>query len=285
MDSLRSSPAVVLVGGGRLARTLLRSIPERITASVVRNRDIHEGLPVIAPGLQLADSLGSIDPTIYDTLWLVTSDSALAEVADELAAHRDSWSGMTVLHSSGSLSPSILDPFKAKGGLTFALHPNGSYTGESAIVQRTLWSLSSDDPEVRTAAASLLDRLEPRFTTISEEHRALYHAAASVAANYSVTLFAVATELFIRAGLNQTDASTVVANYMRESIERSEVMGERRALTGPIARGDEEVVRLQMEAIRRDAPEVLKLVQELAMHTSLLAGRTIELPRAGDLLP
>jgi predicted short-subunit dehydrogenase-like oxidoreductase (DUF2520 family) len=150
-----------------------------------------------------------------------------------------------------------------------ALHPNVSVTGDEPIPSGLLWSVSSEGIEPRVIDA-LLNGLEPRITTIDEELRPLYHAAASVAANFTTTLFALAEELYRRSGIPIDAARTTVARFMNESVERSVGSGAVEAVTGPVARNDMEIVRRQLDSIDERAPEFRALFERLVEATAQL---------------
>ena len=58
-------------------------------------------------------------------------------------------------------------------------------------------------------------------------------------------------------------------------------MGAHAALTGPIVRGDIDVLREQMRAVERAAPEYLDVLMQLALQTATIAdeGREIATER------
>jgi predicted short-subunit dehydrogenase-like oxidoreductase (DUF2520 family) len=52
-------------------------------------------------------------------------------------------------------------------------------------------------------------------------------------------------------------------------------MGSERALTGPVARGDEATVKRQREAVAEAAPELAPLFDALVEATRAVAGRKV----------
>ena len=70
---------------------------------------------------------------------------------------------------------------------------------------------------------------------VAPEDRAAYHAAASIASNFLVTLEAAAERLAATAGVDRA----ALAPLVRAAVETWAELGAERALTGPIARGDE----------------------------------------------
>lgn len=266
-------PRIAVVGAGRLARALLRTLPGRIALVVPRATTKVDAVLRELAGERLA-SMADLATAPVGVVWLAVSDDAIATVASAMATLRDSWEGVHVLHSSGALPTSLLDPLAARGAITVALHPNAAFTGDDAVPTGLVWSVASDDPDASTFARTLLAPVAPRLIAIEDDARALYHAAASTASNYSVTLFAVAQELYRRAGMPEMMARSVVEQFMIGSARRCSELGPREALTGPIARGDEDVVDRQSEAVRRVAVEFAELFEALRQLTGeVAAGR------------
>lgn len=261
---------VAVIGGGRFARALLRTMPDRICGVVVRNNDVVSELRSLFPGTPVVTRFHDLDPASYDALWIATSDAAIPGVARTLADEREEWNKILVLHSSGATSPDALRALKNKGAIALALHPNGAFTGELPIPPGLVWSISSDDEEERRIILRLLAPLAPRLVVVDDRHRALYHAAASAASNYAVTLFGIAVDLYRRAGLSDAEARDVVAGFMAASAARGAALGAREALTGPVTRGDRDVVAGQIDAVRRFAPEYLESFLVLALQTAEL---------------
>ena len=106
---------------------------------------------------------------------------------------------------------------------------------------------------------------------IDDEGRAAYHAAASVASNFLVTLEAAAEAIAAGAGLGRDDARELLMPLVRQTVENVAELGPERALTGPVARGDEATVEAQRAAVEETAPELLALFDELVERTRALA--------------
>ena len=102
---------------------------------------------------------------------------------------------------------------------------------------------------------------------IRDADRALYHAAASAASNFLVTIEGMAERLAARAGLDR-DA---LVPLVRATVDNWAASGARDALTGPIVRGDAETVRRQRDAVADATPELLPLWDALTAGTRELA--------------
>jgi predicted short-subunit dehydrogenase-like oxidoreductase (DUF2520 family) len=102
---------------------------------------------------------------------------------------------------------------------------------------------------------------------ISDPDRAAYHAAACIASNFLVTLQDVAERLAQTAGLEREP----LAQLVRATVDNWAQLGPERALTGPIARGDEATIAGQRAAVAARLPGDLALFDALVDATRRLA--------------
>jgi predicted short-subunit dehydrogenase-like oxidoreductase (DUF2520 family) len=103
---------------------------------------------------------------------------------------------------------------------------------------------------------------------VADEDRAAYHAAASIASNYLVTLEGFAEQLASSAGVPRAALLPLVEASLRNWAE----LGAESALTGPVARGDNETVEKQRGAVLDRFPESVELFDVLTAATRVLAG-------------
>src|SRR5215471_11593908 len=92
---------------------------------------------------------------------------------------------------------------------------------------------------------------------LQEDRRVLYHAGATMASNFLVTLYRAARQLVETAGV----PSEALLPLMRRTIDNGF------ELTGPIARGDWSTVDAHLAAIRKDAPDVEELYRAMTRAT------------------
>ena len=102
---------------------------------------------------------------------------------------------------------------------------------------------------------------------IVDGDRAAYHAAASIASNFLITLEAAAERLAASAGADRR----LLVPLVRATVENWATVGPERALTGPVARGDEGTVARQRAAVAERAPDLLPLFDALVQATRELA--------------
>jgi predicted short-subunit dehydrogenase-like oxidoreductase (DUF2520 family) len=170
--------------------------------------------------------------------------------------------GPIVGHVSASASLAQLAPHER-----FALHPLLSVVGAGARFAGATCAVDGSTPRALGVAEELARRLGMQAVVVPAEKRALYHAAASMASNYLITIESVAERLAKEVGVDRA----ALVPLVRASLEQWASLGARAALTGPIARGDEETVTRQRAAVAEAAPDVLALWDELAATTRKLA--------------
>lgn len=188
-----------------------------------------------------------------DLVLLCVPDAEIASAAGLIAP------GRLVGHCSGATGLDVLRPHEA-----FGLHPLMTVTAVGASFAGAGAAIGGTTPRARAAATAIADGLGLRPVALDDADRPAYHAAASVASNFLVTLEAWAEELF------PGDRSALVP-LVRASVESWAAQGPERALTGPIARGDQATVARQREAVAERTPERLALWDELVAATEVLA--------------
>jgi predicted short-subunit dehydrogenase-like oxidoreductase (DUF2520 family) len=226
-----------IVGKGRLGRAL---------ASGLRDA----GVDVLGP-------LGrGSDGGETDLVLLCVPDDAIVAAAAAVAP------GPIVGHCSGATT---LDALGEREG--FSLHPLMSVPAEGpARFAGAFAAVAGTSERAHAVATALAYRLGLTPVTVADADRAAYHAAASIASNFLVTLEAAAERLAASAGVGR-DA---LVPLVRATVENWAALGPKRALTGPLVRGDEATVRQQRYAVGERAPELLDLFDSLAAATRAL---------------
>src|SRR4051812_22249527 len=233
--------SVAIIGQGRLGTALAHAL-----------RDA--GLPVDGPLGREAAATGA------GAVLLCVPDAEIAAAATSVAP------GPPVGHCSGATTLRPLDGHEA-----FSLHPLMTVPEEGAVFSGATAAIAGATPRALDTARSLAERLGMHPVEVPDEDRAAYHAAASIASNFLVTLEAAAERLAATAGVDRAHLVPLV----RATVENWAAQGPERALTGPVARGDEATVDRQREAIADRAPEHLALFDALVDATRALAGREV----------
>ena len=187
---------------------------------------------------------------------LCVPDAEIAGAASHIAR------GPLVGHCSGATGLDALTPHEA-----FSLHPLMTVTAEGADFAGAGAAIAGSTPRALDFAREIAHALGMRPVEIAEADRAAYHAAASIASNFLITLEAAAERVAGAAGVEREQLVPLV----RATVENWARLGPERALTGPVARGDESTVTRQRAAVEEVAADLLPLFDALADATRALA--------------
>lgn len=235
--------SIAIIGAGRLGAVLARAL--RVARFDVHGPFGRDELP--RSGVR------------FDIALLCVPDSAIAAAAASARPHT-----RLIGHVSGATPLDDVD---------FSIHPLQTFTGnEPAEIFHGLGAaVAGRTPETHVVATLLAEALGAHPFTIDDEHRAGYHAAASLTSNFTLTVLDAAEQLAGQSGIPAADARALLAPIVRQSVENWIAHGASAALTGPIARGDEGTVTRQRAAI---PVELRDLFDVLASATRTLAERS-----------
>jgi predicted short-subunit dehydrogenase-like oxidoreductase (DUF2520 family) len=232
--------SVGIVGRGRVGRALTTAL-----------RDA---------GYRVGEPAGRGQVPEGDAILLCVPDAEIPAAAAAVAG-----AALYVGHTSGATPLSALEGAGAQG---FGLHPLQTITGVGVGVELRGCgaAVAGSSREALELARTLAVRLGMTPFEVRDDQRAAYHAAASIASNYLITLEWAAEQLAERAGIDAP-----FGPLLRTTAENVLALGPRAALTGPIARGDEHTVAAQRTAVSETAPDLLPLFDALADRTRALA--------------
>jgi len=164
-----------------------------------------------------------------DALLLATPDAVVSSVAQNVEVH----SGTVLVHLSGSLSLDVLRPHVRRA----SLHPLAplplAEVGRRRLQDHIVYAVAGD-----SLAREIVALLGGEAMSVSESDRAAYHAAACIAANHVVGLMGQVARIAGGIGL-ELEPFVQLARYALDDVS---ALGPLGALTGPVARGDEETV-------------------------------------------
>ena len=234
-----------VVGAGRLGTSLARALR--------------------AAGLEVDGPVGRGEVPRGDAIVLCVPDAEIPAAAEIVTG-----AAPDVGHTSGATRLTALEPAGVEG---FGLHPLQTFTGEEGpeAFEGAGCAIAGSSPDALAVAEELALALGMKPFEIDDRGRAAYHAAASVASNFLVTLKAAAERIAAGADLQPAQARELLAPLVRQTVENWAALGPERALTGPVARGDEATVAAQRAAIEQTAPELVPFFDLMVEHTRELA--------------
>jgi predicted short-subunit dehydrogenase-like oxidoreductase (DUF2520 family) len=247
-----------IVGAGRLGRALgkrMRELGWKIGAVVTRNESsARRAVRFIGAGTAC---VGMSRRILASTCILIaTPDGAIEEVAKELARiGGEELQGQVVLHTSGAMDSSVLTAVRACGAAAGSMHPLQTFNGVTVPpLEGKVFAIEGDAMAVRTAR-KIARALGAAPSQIEPQKKPLYHAAAALAAGHTLVVVEAAVQLLMSLGTKRSEAIRALLPMTRQVLQNYERLGPRAAWTGPLARGDYEVVAKHLNVLQEYSPE------------------------------
>lgn len=212
-------------------------------------------LPLLRRGDDLSHATDGVDLVL-----IAAPDHAVEAVASSLEPRPS----VVVLHLSGALGLSVLAGHARRGSLhPLATLPDPVIGG--VRLRGGAYFAVAGDP----VATDLALALGGHPIVVAEEARAAYHAAATIAANHLVALLGQVERVAANAGL-PLEAFLPLA---RGALDDVRLLGPRRALTGPAARGDDQTLARHRGALDPAELDSYDALVALAMRLRYSAER------------
>jgi predicted short-subunit dehydrogenase-like oxidoreductase (DUF2520 family) len=227
-----------VLGSGAVGSVLLEELP-------------RAGVRVLSAWTR---SSGLMPPPLRDVelVLLAVSDAAVAPLCAELEVGR----GQLVAHLAGALGLSPLSAARRKGARIGSIHPLRAFVrvrGRGQDFQGAAAGIGGSGAGAREQLADLARRLGMMPIQTGERSRALYHAAAVLAAGSQVALFAEAVRAFRKAtGASEPVARSALLPLTLGALEKLRVQPAGPSLTGPAVRGDAATIRAHRKALPKD---------------------------------
>jgi predicted short-subunit dehydrogenase-like oxidoreductase (DUF2520 family) len=253
-----------------------------VTSVASRSEDARARFAGRVPGARTwAEPAAVLDDA--DLIFLTVPDDAIAEIAASLHLY----SGQAVVHTSGALPASVLEPAMAAGTSAGSFHPLVAF----ADVDQALADLSGATVAIEgheslmPLLAELAESIGARPVTLPDGGKIAYHAAAMMAAGGLVGLLDAIASVARLAGLDERTAMAVYAPLARQAIANAERFGIDAALTGPLLRGDIGTLRGHLDVLGSQAPDAVALYVEAARREVAIAVRrgVLAEDRASDI--
>ena len=279
---------VGIAGAGRVGSAFTRALASRSRSPVLSGvyarrrraataliRRCGVGRAFASP----ADLIGASDVVI-----LCVPDTALREVAKEMARAAPV-QGKIFLHTSGVIGAAPLGVLKRRGARTGTIHPLAAFgpaRARSTIdpIPRGIAFTTSGDRITLGSAGRIVASLGGRPLAIPDRGRPAYHLAASIVANHTTILAALAMEILrARANLRGRQTRAAFGALLRTAADRIEQEGPVAGLTGPAARADILTLRRHMSLLRRARGNLPMLYRILSAEGVRIALRRGDLTR------
>jgi predicted short-subunit dehydrogenase-like oxidoreductase (DUF2520 family) len=264
-----------LIGAGRVGRTL------GALWSQHRTFEIHDVLSRTPESAQTAVSFMKAGRPVERLalmrpadVWLIaTPDAQIAAYCDALADAQLLREHDVVFHCSGSLSASELTAAATRGAHVASVHPLKTFADPAEAVRAFTgtYCVAEGDRAALATLAPAFEAIGGRFAEIPQANKPLYHAAGVIVCNDLVALLESGLRCYEKAGLDRATALPMMESLVRETVENVFRMGTARALTGPISRGDFNVVAQHLQHLQAWSDDMAGIYRALGMIAVELA--------------
>lgn len=266
-------PRLGFVGAGHVGTALgvaFRRAGWPVAGAASRSPERRDAFERLVPEtVAVADPRELLD--LVDVLFVTVPDDAIAGVAAGLRLY----SGQGIVHTSGLLPSTVLDPALAAGSAAASFHPLVAF----ADLDRAVAALAGaavvleGDEQLVAVLAELAEAIEARPIRVETSGKAAYHVAATLAAGGLVGLLDAVVAAAHDAGLEPAEALTVYGPLSRQTLANVQALGLEHALTGPVGRGDAGTVEAHLAVVRRLAPAALDVYRALGRAQLAVAER------------
>jgi len=165
----------------------------------------------------------------------------------------------------------VLHAARSCGASVGSMHPLQTFNGVTVPpLEGKVFAIEGDPMAVRTAR-KIARALGAAPSQIDARNKPLYHAAGALAAGHTLVVVEAAIQLLMSLGMKRTEAMRALLPMTKQVLQNYERLGPRAAWTGPLARGDYEVVAKHLNVLQqysqeyRDAYDALNRLAELVL--------------------
>lgn len=184
-----------------------------------------------------------------EVIIVAVSDDAIHPVADRLAGNLPP--GAAVLHCAGAQGVDVLQACAAQGAAVGVMHPMVSFPTTRAHPDLRGTTFTLHGTRAAVAAAKRIAKACGARAVVATTGDPAYHAAAALTANGAVALAFASVSTLERIGFDRRAAERAIGGLLVSVGQNIDQLGVPDALTGPIARGEPDVVARHRGALRR----------------------------------
>lgn len=134
--------------------------------------------------------------------------------------------------------------------------------------------IDATTPALLKELARLARDLGAKPRRVTDDERALYHAAAVFASNYLIVIMSEAANILRDAGWSERESVAALFPLMKGVMQNASKTGIHKALIGPIRRGDVDTVRRHLRALakRPQTEAIYRMLGAVALEIAKESG-------------
>jgi predicted short-subunit dehydrogenase-like oxidoreductase (DUF2520 family) len=256
-----------VIGAGRVGRTLATLWAQRSTFAL---QDVLDGTPAGAQAavvfIGAGKALDKLETMRAADVWMLTTpDRVLCACSERLAAVGLVRAGDVVFHCSGSLDSGELAAAAACGASVCSVHPLKTFADPAQAVRTFAGThcAAEGDRAALDVLTAAFEQIGARVSQLDARSKTIYHAASVMVCNYLTALIEAGLRCYHSASIPRDIAMDMIAPIVSETVANVFRLGPAGALTGPIARGDSQIVERHMQALGALDPRLAAIYRDL----------------------
>jgi len=260
---------VNFAGTGNLTKFFAKILSEKFDIRFVISRDKKKAEEFVKwLGKGLGRSYDDL-PILEGIVFILVPDRYIKQVYDMLK--KKAKTGTVFVHASGYLPSSIFYDADERGWGRASLHPNFSFSDFQRAIKRKndiIFGVEGNELGLKSCI-DIVNVISGKYVMISKDKKPHYHLAAVIAANFLVGLAYLSKKLY---EMSEVELIPTL-QLMEMTLENMKKLGIERALTGPVVRGESEIIKKEGEIFKRAFPEhedlywnMVKVLEEVRKH-------------------
>lgn len=197
-----------------------------------------------------------------DILFITTTDSEIESVWENLK--KLSIKNKIICHCSGALSSEIFKGRENYNVFGYSVHPlfpiKDKYESYKSL-KEAVFTVEGDETYINIII-SMFSSIGNKVKEIKKEDKIKYHKSAVLVSNLVLGLISIGVEELESCGFYSDEALDSLYPLIKNNIKNIKEKGLYEALTGPVERGDLEIVKKHLEASTDENKEIYKLLSK-----------------------
>ena len=269
------TPRIALIGPGRVGCAVAKHLyGAGFDFSAIVSRERHRAVSAAAY-IGCSRLTAAEDPLAAaqaDIVLLGVPDDQVRDTAVQYQQLVDCHDNKILIHFSGLLTAETMR-YRSSQAKLLSLHPLFPFASRQQAYENLTHCPCAleGDSEAITVGRELLTAFAGQAFLVPSEKKPLYHAAASMASNYLVTLLACARDLMADCGIEAGKALELLLPLVQASVDNVKQLSPEQGLTGPIVRGDAGTVAAHLAGLKNSEEPLYAIYLELGRKTLELA--------------
>ena len=214
-----------------------------------------------------------------DLIFVTVNDGAIVDVCNEL--RNCNLHNKILCHTSGAMSSKVFEDLEGVGGIG-SLHPLMAVSSRTHALGSAFFTIEGNDIGIKVLR-DILTKCKNPYQTIDSGNKTKYHLAAATASNLVVGLLDMSINILTDCGFTNESALAALKPLVEGNAAAVMDMGARKALTGPVSRGDFGTVKKHLDNLEGEDREIYRLLSKRLMKLSSYSETDIENDMKGIL--